>query len=475
MRCLLWILTALTVSGQTQPMTTGQAAEDVALLRKALERIHPGLYRYTPRTAIDTAFQDLERRAASAPMNSLEFHAAVSQLLAKIRCDHTKAEEPQASQQYRKTNPSYLPFRFRMIEGRMIAVASDPRQAGPIPRGAEIVSINGRPARELVAALLPLISVDGFTDHAKLEKLSWEFDEYYPDLYGFSEQYDVEYIDASGRPGRSAKLHPVTVAQWKALDPAILNLSDPGAVVFRQLDADTAYLSIATFINYRTPVDPKSLLQPVFKSLKASGAKRLIVDLRSNGGGSDDVGIMLARFLARKPFSMLKSTQVRILQFGDLRQHINTWDQSIFKHSEGDAVRNADGLFPLRDDSPVHQPMADAFSGRVTLLTGPGNASGVTMLLAKIRDDNRENVELVGAETGGSAEGPTAGILVFLKLPHSGINVRIPWKRQYMNIRDFQPGKGLTPDLAVPETVADFRAGRDAALEAATQRRRDRP
>ena len=87
------------------------------------------------------------------------------------------------------------------------------------------------------------------------------------------------------------------------------------------------------------------------------------------------------------------------------------------------------------------------------------------MLLARMKDAGR--IRLVGEATGGSAEGPTAGILFFLKLPNSGITVRVPWKRQYMDIAKFEAGKGLLPDVPVAETIEDFRSGVDRALESA--------
>jgi len=86
------------------------------------------------------------------------------------------------------------------------------------------------------------------------------------------------------------------------------------------------------------------------------------------------------------------------------------------------------------------------------------------MLIAKLHDAHR--VRLVGESTGGSAEGPTAGFILFLKLPNSGITVRVPdmWNR--MAISQFRRGYGVDPDTLVVPTLDDFLADRDPVLAA---------
>ena len=48
-------------------LTANEATRDVDLLIRALETVHPGLYRYTAKPEIDAAFAQL-KAAASAPI-----------------------------------------------------------------------------------------------------------------------------------------------------------------------------------------------------------------------------------------------------------------------------------------------------------------------------------------------------------------------------------------------------------------------
>ena len=113
------------------------------------------------------------------------------------------------------------------------------------------------------------------------------------------------------------------------------------------------------------------------------------------------------------------------------------------------------------------KPAPGAFQGRLTVLTSPINASGATMLIAKLRDMGRAT--LIGGPCGGSADGATAGRIFNLKLPASGITVRIPVAFNQMNVDRFDADGGLQPDQLVEPTVEDFRLGRDRVLQDALQ------
>ena len=96
-------------------LSAAEATLDVTLLRRALETVHPGLYRYTAKAEIDAAFGQLEVEA-SVPITELALHGAIARLLAAIHCDHTKAEMSDELVAFRAANPTHLPLRFQLIE-----------------------------------------------------------------------------------------------------------------------------------------------------------------------------------------------------------------------------------------------------------------------------------------------------------------------------------------------------------------------
>ena len=448
---------------------------DLALLREALETVHPGTYRYTPQAEVDAALARLEARAAR-PMDEVELYREVSLLLALLRCDHTKAEYPAALAAHRRDRPTHLPFRFRLFDGRMYVASSDSAQAA-LPRGAEVVSIDGRPVAEILAALEPAVSFDGLTGHVTARKLEEDsdlmgsaFEHYYPVFFGLpGGEVRLEVRGPGAAPARSVTVRPIPFRAWTALPwPSTTYRAEfAKEVSFRMAAPRTALLRVGTFVNYREPADPMAVYGGVFARIAEAGADSLVVDLRDNGGGSDDAAVALARFLFDTAFVPYRPARLKAVRYGGLVAHVQSWGdrKELFEPPLERFTRLPDGTYEeVAAPAPV-EPAPGRFRGPVTVLVGPGNASGSAMLVALLREG--AGARLVGEPTGGSAEGPTAGRIFFLKLPHSGITVRVPVRRVRNNVRAFRPGYGVEPDVTVAPTLDDFLAGRDPVLEAA--------
>jgi hypothetical protein len=65
-------------------------AADVRLLRRAYEKLHPGLLRYAGAGEMAARFDRLEA-ATARPMTLAAFYILLSQLLASVRCGHSYA------------------------------------------------------------------------------------------------------------------------------------------------------------------------------------------------------------------------------------------------------------------------------------------------------------------------------------------------------------------------------------------------
>jgi len=458
------------------------ATRDIALLRRALETVHPGLYRYSAKAQIDAAFARLEA-ATSRPITDLALHGEIARMLAAIHCDHTKAEMSGAMTAFRTANPTHLPLRFQLIEGRMIVVSND-GQTGAPPVGSEILNINGTPVPQLLLRLAPLVSYDGTTDQAIAAKLADDSDlmgddlnENYPSLFGFPEAWQIEWKQVGSQNASTATLRPIRFAQWTGL-------AGPGAKyrgefynsVSWRLNGKVARLGIDTFVNYRNPVQATAFLSGFFAAMEEAGTEHLILDLRKNGGGSEDVSVALGRYLIDQPFVWSKPVRYKAVRYGDLPQYFETWgDPSArFTPPLTDFEQTPDGWFdriPKQRDAALNdgdttllqQPIgAFGFDGRLTILSGPRNGSGATRTIAQLKD--KAGATVIGEASAGSAEGPTSGSIFLMTLPASGIKVRIPEAWNRTAISNFVPGKGVAVDQLVVPTLADFEAGRDRTI-----------
>ncbi len=461
------------------------ATRDVALLRRALETVHPGLYRYTPKAQIDAAFARLEA-AASRPITELALHAEIARMLATIHCDHSKAEMSDALSAFRRTNATHLPLRFRLIEGRMIVQSNDGQPGAP-PRGSEILEINGMPVPQLLLQLSAMVSYDGATDHAIAAKLGDDsdlagddFNEFYPSLFGFPASWTIQWKPVGALQPQTATLDPIAFADWTALaGPGAKYRGDFYNSNTWRMNGKLARLQIDTFVNYRNPVQASAFLGGFFEAMREAGTDHLILDLRNNGGGSEDVPVALGRYLIGAPFVWTKPLRYKAVRYGDLPQYVETWGDpaKLFNVPLEAFEKTEDGWYDRKpvmagatvtdkDTQLQQQPVgAMRFGGRLTILSGPRIGSATTMAIAQLKE--KAGAEVVGEDSGGSVEGPTAGRIFLLKLPASGLKVRIPEAWNRTAIGRFDPGLGVKADHLVVPTLADFEAARDRAIDVA--------
>ncbi len=481
-RLFLIVLTVLlptftnpTFASEDPLLTPAQVAKDVTLAQEAYSRIHPGYTRYTDAETLKQAWQDIVDTAQSKNgLKTSEFYLGIQRVLTEIRCDHTKAELPEILADRRREQPTYLPFQWTLIAGRgFITVASD---GTGFQRGDEIIRIDGRPLTELVAEVETYIPYDGYTEWARRGGISSSREfmggavDHFGDLL-WNNGPTVELLLTNERgESRTVTAERITFGAWRNLDAdtgRAANFAD--AVHFERIGERAGYLRVDTFVNYRRPVDPDDLYAPIFKSLAEEERDTLILDLRRNGGGSNDASSRLLAHLLDQPAQMKTDVRVKTINFDGLREHLSTWDDRALNPSPQMFSKNDDGSYSFRseftDETDVINPARHAFAGKLLILTSDNNASGSTNVLAVLAGLGRAT--LIGERTGGSAEGTTAGILFTLNLPESGVRARIPVMRDYNNVPEFKPGMGVDPDISAPMTIDAWRAGRDPALEAA--------
>ena len=461
---------------ENRVLTAAEIAEDIAIAQEAYERIHPGYTRFTSAEAMQGSWQTLiERADANQGMTLGDFYVESNRVLTGIRCDHTKAELPDVMAEARKTVPVYLPMRWELIDGRgFVSIAGD---GTGLKRGDEMLAIDGQALNERIDTILPLIPFDGQTEWARYGQVaqSLEFrggglDHFGALLFETNPTADLT-IQRGDEAPLTVKVYRVTHPDWIALgagQTGARNFKD--AIRFERIGDKAAYLAVDTFVNYRTPVKPDSLYDPIFKALKDEGRDTLIVDLSRNGGGSDDAALRLAAHLMSKKTVFKKDIRVKTLNMDGLEDYLWTWDSRAMNPNPLGFKKNSDGTFSLRkmvsSDLKQLKPDRTAFKGQRILLTSAANSSGSTHLLAFLKDQNPDAI-LIGEKTGGNAEGATAGILFTLTLPNSGIKMRVPAMQTFMNIESFRPGFGISPDIEAPMTIEAFLNGDDPAYEKA--------
>lgn len=459
---------------QDKILTPQQISSDIELAKEAYERIHPGYTRYTDKAVLDASWDAISRKAnAQSGLSLGEFYIEMQRVLSDIRCDHTKAELPKAISKDRNITPVYLPMIWRVIDGR--AIIETPGETG-LNFGDEIISIDGRVIGEMMEDVRPLIPVDGDTQFvrdihmgASLEFMGGAIDHFGVLLWNINPQANLKIKTPNGDM-KSITLDRITHKDWKNLLLGERASTDfPDTVTFNRVGENAAYLRIDSFVNYRNPVKPDSVYDPIFSAIKKEGRDTLILDLRNNGGGSTDAKMRLFAHLIEDKARLVRETRIKTLDHSGLEDYITTWDKRLLNPNKLGFKENENGTFSVRklfsDELKSVKPDRNAFTGKLLVLTSRSNGSATTALLAKLQDMGRAT--LIGEETGGSAEGTTAGVLFYLNLPESGIRTRIPVLQDFNDVSDFTPGKGIVPNVFAPMTPDAFIQNQDPAFEAA--------
>lgn len=449
------------------------ALEDVRLSRKALEDIHPGYADFITSSELDTMWDALEARV-SYGISQTELYLSLAEIVAAIRCDHTKIELSRDMVAQRDDVPVYLPFRFKVFDGRMYVDA--PGTTG-LERGAEILSIDGVSAQTRLSEAAGYMSVDGFTDHVRwlnLEQSSEElgsgFDHYDPLLRPDDDKVIIEAKTINGTKS-TITLNRITYSAYRAItgEQRYSNFSDEDAITVTFPDDGVAYISVNTFVNYRTPIDPMEAFRPIFEDFEARDINTLIVDNRENGGGSTDVQNALIAHLLNGKITPVSDIRVKTIDVSAFKPHLSTWEALALDPPPEAFIDHGDGWYSIRkelqDSLQGFDAAESSFDGQLILLTSHSNASGATQMTGVL--SQRPNTILVGEPTGGTQRGPNGGVIYYLTLPNSGFVVRIPWQTWRSNIENPEFGKGFDPDISAPVTYKSWLANEDVAMNAA--------
>ena len=128
---------------------------DIAILRRAFEELHPGLYRYNTKAQMDAAFATLASTLGHD--RSLDqTYLAFSQFAAKIQSGETYANpssQPEAVAKALFQGQNRVPYFFEWIDGDMV-VTRDFTHDGALPRGTRIAILNDVPTHDILARLL---------------------------------------------------------------------------------------------------------------------------------------------------------------------------------------------------------------------------------------------------------------------------------------------------------------------------------
>jgi hypothetical protein len=369
-------------------------------------------------------------------------------------------------------NTPLFPFRLAAQEDRFFVLENQsPDQS--IQPGTEVVSINGQTMKQIRRALLPYFGGDGDIETGTSRHLARNLSVAYSIVIEPAETFDVKFRDANGtHTGRvagvkraelqsNAKSNPVNAAvrdnggklEWTRENIALRFLRDP----------EIAQLRIGGFGGRDFPAQ----LEKQFATLREKNTRTLIIDLRGNGGGADNLGALLVSFLTDQPFRYFEKIRMRAID--PPREHTNFPNGQRERLKTGSQANPEGGFLILpsiHSGLSLQSPSKSAFPGKVFMLIDGGCFSTCADVAAVTHHLKRAT--FIGEETGGGYYGNNSGAGMTLTLPNSKIPVSIPMWEYWNAVPGYShKRRGTIPDHKVMTRVADLIVGRDAALEKA--------
>lgn len=450
---------------------------DYALYQTILEGHHPSLYWYTPKDSMDYYFQ-LGRNHLNDSLTEPEFRKVLSYVTAKVNCGHTSVRSSKKWVKYSDTARigRLFPLSMKLWNDTMVVTGNLHRRDSVLKRGTMITSINGMTGPVIIDTLFEYISTDGYNRTHKFQTLSNRgfFGSLFTSVFGLSNRYSLGFIDSAGTPGNLILpvYNPATDTARRATFRADVNIPQPSkkerkhqqlaSVRLLQIDSvsHTAMMNLASFSR---GFGLKAFFRRSFRQLRKNDIRHLIIDVRSNGGGSVTNSTLITRFLSDHRFKVGDSLFAvkKRSPYGRYIQH-NFWNRlfmTILTRKRSDGNYHF-GYFERHYFKPKKK---NHYTGKAYIITG-GNSFSATSLFtsALIRQDN---ITVVGEETGGGAYGNSAWLIPDVTLPVTGVRFRLPLFRLVIDKNTPKNGRGVQPEIYSGPTIEAIRRNADYKLE----------
>ncbi|MFZ4928086.1 S41 family peptidase [Chryseobacterium sp. Mn2064] len=460
--------------------TPDQFVEDLHIFHSIRDKANSGLYVYRSKKQIDSIYQQAELEAQNCK-TIFDFYKVIAKLTGFEGSCHNYTDLPNHASYYLTQKPEYLPVTLKNIDGRLL---QDSKEVA-VPLGAEVLSINGIPAKEMISRFSQYYFSDGFSAPYK-ETTGFErgmLDKFYIE-FGTHKNYKISYrwngkINEISLPGISLdnakKLQESRHSLFfdKKLLSEKYSFTKEGEGMYR--------LSVRGFDFATSKDDPaykkfSIFLDQMINTLEKENVKNLIVDLRGNTGGTGALYEKVFSYLAPRPF---RDSHYAYTNFNEVpmeekliitplflsngvtdKKGLNTYLKDLYP-------KDVQGKYYWADDkNPSILPNEKTFKGQLYLLVDQRVASAASHLASLIK--SYTNAVVIGKETVGGYYEHNGHLPLVYELPNTGIQTGfsiVHVIQDAQNLPDQKKGQGVIPHVEVHQTDQEFLEQTDVYLK----------
>ncbi|MEM7552344.1 MAG: S41 family peptidase [Bacteroidota bacterium] len=465
-------------------LTSDEVSEDVEILRKGLEKLHPSLFQYLSQDEFNESLNEIKSKNNNAKTYG-ELYREISSVISQIKCQHTLAIPESESLNSITSNGKFFPLWLRWeFEPLNAYIGSDLSFDACLQPGTKILSINNRNIEDIYKTLISHFSSDGdilTNKHSRLE-VGVDFQIWYHLLIDRSENFIVKLTNSNGEIFEK-KLAAVTFKEWAknhkkyrksknskikkymAYHVKVEQQNRKKPIRYEIINDKVGLLKVGNFASG----DLEKIVSDAFLEFNKVKTKHLIVDVRDNEGGSDILGRYLFNYFIDKPTvyfdSLYTSTGISDTTFIFKHTDKNTdW----YKYNQQLVYKLPNGRFATKSEVNkgllIQQPNGMNFKGKIYILMNGRSASTAAEFTSAMHMNDLAT--FIGEESGGDYHGGNGGDFATLKLPNSKIEINIPLVDYVMNSTESKfIGKGTMPDYEIRPTMQDHLDLKDVQLE----------
>lgn len=443
-----------------------EVMEDYQVFRAALEQAHPSLHTYYSPSQVAGFFDRAERRLSySATGHTL--YKTLLECISSIRDGHTNIGFPRSWNAYMGMN-QLIPCHFVIQKGHVF-IEKDLSKSGRIPPGSELLAINGIDIISLQKRLYARTPCDGNVQGFKSAFNSLFFSKRLAYIFPALRSYELELRTPSGKEITTK----VSGISEQKLYGETSNLAFDHKLNEEQ---STALLTIGSFeLNGNGSEDFYGSLEELFKQIRKKKVERLVIDLRGNPGGDNDLAIALYSYISRGPFTYLGEGRTSFDPNALFAQHAEvnpartflqnggSTDKAELASKEHESVHNGTHIMVHPENEEV-DISKNKFAGEVIVLTDPLTRSAASIFAAVCKA--RDRAMIVGEGTGTACDSFSGGGSIHVTLPNSKLVLTIPYMQNSLVEGECSGfGRELRPDQEIIPSVDDLVIGRDPVLE----------
>lgn len=440
---------------------------DLAILKDALVKIHPGLFWYQSEKEFEGEYNRVNN-SINGPMTEREFFILIAPFVALVRCGHTDIVLSEMFDSYFTDNIKIFPFKVKIINSKIYLIQNYTDDKS-ITMGSEIISINGISTDSILRFMKPYAWEDGFIESYARIEVDFEPLIVILGLFDNPKMYSLSVTDPSG----NSRLIETQALDQKTRD---LRYAQRYETDLRQEDKPYKFSIIDSLSTALIKLDVfhgkgyETFFKRSFKTMKDSKIKNLIIDLRNNGGGDVHYSRLLYSYISLKDYNYYKYLELTvdnpndsIFKYGKMEDGMLAFKFfNTFKVKEIEKGKYFAKSYAFKDlgKKPFH-PDKNNFIGNVFILMNEKSFSAASGFCAVTQYNKR--AECIGHETGGGYCGGGGGFSFLLSLPNTGIRVTIPVVKYRMAVEG-PCGRGVQPNHILKYNIKDYIDNKDSDL-----------